>query len=862
MDMDDEVPPSLRSLFPSESLGDQQRARERRMLESATQQYHDRLTAASVGKHENSTFYGRELIERYISRAGDAVRAELLSEKENEVLLDLRDLVPGRDCCEALAYLTLWNLFACITTRSRVTHTCYAVGRTVDMWRLTEWDRREANNSRMQMKPPTADAVKQRPLRWTAKKRTEVGLYLIETLNVALGLFEKEEDKTARRGARKGHLFFVPNDEITLYVALAKERGAAQLHQASGWPMCVPPKRWHDAFRGGYLTKKARKRFPLLKQSPTLAKVAREQASLCLSPEVLEAVNIVQRTAYRVNTWLLEHMKEARRLQEGGEPSAVTTGHQLMPRWMPKSSRPQPRKGARGHEARKLKEARLKWDAAAEWNNPQFLRIERLLTQATDNAAFERIFLPCYLDYRGRLYYRPELSPQGDKAARAMLEASDGCPISTPEQVRWLKIHVANCFGHGEERKSYEERVAWVDNHHDEIVAAGSAPWSSDWWIKQFTDDKWAERWLFLAACHEYASYCLHGIGFKSHAIIYLDGTCNGMQHLAAIGRDERAGQLVNLCSKATRADIYQEVWTQTEATLNTLTRKSGKDGVCARAWCEIQGDRELVKPIVMNFPNGASDASAKRCLRQQVRAKLKGFAKGITTPFSRCAKYDAKKKQRARIQQSNRNWLGCRVAVDWLYDSVLKHQVLRDLLSRATLVRGFLRDMAAVAAVNNMPVEWKTPDGFVVRQHCVVMSRPVATVTFSPTKRLTARLRVRTTEELSTRRQKNAIVPNFVHSLDATALRFYVRSAARQGVSFFALAHDCYGCRIAEVAAMRRAITAGFVRTHENGGLLAEFRASIAATLPANHKGVLPSVPDQGNLELSSVLDSEYFFS
>jgi DNA-directed RNA polymerase len=80
--------------------------------------------------------------------------------------------------------------------------------------------------------------------------------------------------------------------------------------------------------------------------------------------------------------------------------------------------------------------------------------------------------------------------------------------------------------------------------------------------------------------------------------------------------------------------------------------------------------------------------------------------------------------------------------------------------------------------------------------------------------------------------------------------------------VSVFALAHDCYGCRIAEVADMRRAIAAGFVFTHENGDLLALFRNSVAAALPANHKGALPSVPEQGNLELSSVLDSEYFFS
>jgi DNA-directed RNA polymerase len=39
----------------------------------------------------------------------------------------------------------------------------------------------------------------------------------------------------------------------------------------------------------------------------------------------------------------------------------------------------------------------------------------------------------------------------------------------------------------------------------------------------------------------------VHGRGYKTRFPVLLDGSCNGIQHLALMTRDEKAGLLVNL---------------------------------------------------------------------------------------------------------------------------------------------------------------------------------------------------------------------------------------------------------------------------------------------------------------------------
>lgn len=47
---------------------------------------------------------------------------------------------------------------------------------------------------------------------------------------------------------------------------------------------------------------------------------------------------------------------------------------------------------------------------------------------------------------------------------------------------------------------------------------------------------------------------------FISHLPIYQDGSCNGLQHYAALGRDQEGGKEVNLVPAEKPSDVYSSV--------------------------------------------------------------------------------------------------------------------------------------------------------------------------------------------------------------------------------------------------------------------------------------------------------------
>ena len=77
------------------------------------------------------------------------------------------------------------------------------------------------------------------------------------------------------------------------------------------------------------------------------------------------------------------------------------------------------------------------------------------------------------------------------------------------------------------------------------------------WWVKS------DEPWQTLAACIEVAAAIRHPGGSASyvcHLPIHQDGSCNGLQHYAALGRDQIGAESVNLAPAEKPQDVYSNV--------------------------------------------------------------------------------------------------------------------------------------------------------------------------------------------------------------------------------------------------------------------------------------------------------------
>lgn len=73
----------------------------------------------------------------------------------------------------------------------------------------------------------------------------------------------------------------------------------------------------------------------------------------------------------------------------------------------------------------------------------------------------------------------------------------------------------------------------------------------------------WAEAdediWQILACCFEIKAALDSGDAenFVSHFPVHQDGSCNGLQHYAALGRDQEGGASVNLTPADKPQDVY-----------------------------------------------------------------------------------------------------------------------------------------------------------------------------------------------------------------------------------------------------------------------------------------------------------------
>ena len=151
------------------------------------------------------------------------------------------------------------------------------------------------------------------------------------------------------------------------------------------------------------------------------------------------------------------------------------------------------------------------------------------------------MYFPHNIDFRGRAYpIPPHLNHIGDDLSRGLLQFAAEKPLGETG-LRWLKIHLANLYGF--DKGSFEERVQFTQDHMEDVIDSAERPLEGKgWWAK--ADDPWQ----CLAACKELTKAIQSGDpeGYKSALPVHQDGTCNGLQHYAALGGDMQGARQVN----------------------------------------------------------------------------------------------------------------------------------------------------------------------------------------------------------------------------------------------------------------------------------------------------------------------------
>jgi DNA-directed RNA polymerase len=285
--------------------------------------------------------------------------------------------------------------------------------------------------------------------------------------------------------------------------------------------------------------------------------------------------------------------------------------------------------------------------------------------------------------------------------------------------------------------------------------------------------------------------------------------------------RDEVGGEATNLVPMDKPQDIYQRVADVTIAKLKTMNNP------LAAQWLNYGITRQTTKRSVMVVPYGGTLHACRAYIELHV---VKRTADGVACPFENVRKATA-------------------------FLAKLVWESIGEVVVKAKEAMLWLQQVARVMSKAQVPITWTTPAGFLaVQRYPTWEKRRIKMVFFGKMSKLQARYEG---VEIEKDKQMTAISPNFVHSMDASALSFFVLRAPFRS---FALVHDAYGTTAANVDQMNRLLREAFVQMYLDHDVLAEFRESCIKSLGTDEG--IPPVPSAGVLDITKVIESAYFFA
>ncbi|VFQ79556.1 unnamed protein product [Cuscuta campestris] len=571
-------------------------------------------------------------------------------------------------------------------------------------------------------------------------------------------------------------------------------------------PMLIPPIKWKGYDKGAHLylpsyvmrTHGARQQREALKRAP------RKQLE-----SVYEALDTLGSTRWRINKRVLSVVD--RIWSSGGRLAGLVSRDDI-----PLPDQPD------SEDETVLKKWKWKVGTIKKENrerHSQRCDIELKLAVAHKMKDEEGFFYPHNLDFRGRAYpMHAHLNHLGSDICRGVLEFGEGRPLGK-SGLRWLKIHLANLYACGVDKLSLDGRIAFTENHVDDIFDSADKPLEGKrWWLKA------EDPFQCLAACINLAE-ALRSTSPEttiSHVPVHQDGSCNGLQHYAALGRDQLGAVTVNLVAGEKPADVYSGIAARV---LDIMKRDALEDpdefpdALHARRLIN-QVDRKLVKQTVMTSVYGVTYIGA----RNQIKRRLK---------------------ERGVIEDDSELFgAAC-------YGAKVTLTALGEMFEAARGIMGWLGDCAKIIASENQPVRWTTPLGLpVVQPYRKLGSRLVKTS-------LQVLTLQRETETIMVKRQRTAFPPNFVHSLDGSHMMMTAVACKRAGLRFAGV-HDSYWTHACDVDEMSKILREKFVELYEKP-ILEDLLESFQQSFPTLS---FPPLPERGDFDLKDVLGSPYFFN
>lgn len=407
------------------------------------------------------------------------------------------------------------------------------------------------------------------------------------------------------------------------------------------------------------------------------------------------------------------------------------------------------------------------------------LHVARLYSKNGD-----RFYFVHEIDFRGRAY---PISSSGfsymvSDPIRALCQFWYGKRLGQ-SGLRWLKVHIANMFG--VDKLTEDSKVAFTERHLDEIRLSAQDPLPNSgenrWWMTG------ENPFQLLAACFELAQalQLSDPHEFISRIPVNQDGSCNGLQHYAALGGDVEGAREVNMTPFPVPQDVYSKV---AGLTKQLIVQKLGTEPLAAQTMDYV--NRKTVKQSVMTTVYGVTRFGATK----QIAERLDEVTSGM---INRRALFITDNMKEAQKQLFS----GATLIQRWLEECA-------DRICRAMRADFYTQELESDELRYLTGVTWTSPIGLPVVQP-YRMERPFNEI-------VTPLQKISYYDEnvqgvVNIRKQRNAIAPNFIHSLDASHMHMTSSGMYQAGLTFAAV-HDSFWTHASDVDELGRILRRNFI--------------------------------------------------
>ena len=207
-------------------------------------------------------------------------------------------------------------------------------------------------------------------------------------------------------------------------------------------------------------------------------------------------------------------------------------------------------------------------------------------------------------------------------------------------------------------------------------------------------------------------------------------------------------------------------------------------------------------------------------------------------------------------------------------------------------LIYDYLIGMSDLLTKAKLPITWSAPSGLQITQNYLKTEVHKASIKSGNVAK-TIVMRQSKKDTLDNRKQKQAIIPNVIHSLDASHLINLVSTANSINLTPIITIHDCFGTHPNKMNLVNNLVLKEFISLYTTGEFLQNFHKQIIKSLIENNyeilntterikqkveggyksrtvkyviiddeKLLIPEIPTKGNLDIDSIINSKYFIT